>query len=197
MTLITPGTSKFAFTALSEDASVFRVKLVALTSEQYDYQEFYSTSNITGCATQVVDWCCWFTAEPSSMPQLGQAEADVPPSASEVDSLDAQLAYYFASIGKTGNFNITKQECLAQPFISGNLTLASDLPLKCEALRACLSSYRVWMYRGLACNVALLYTTEGSGCSGGVGTVTWNSDGYVLVVGIYGIAACDTARGKL
>ncbi|WIA16467.1 hypothetical protein OEZ85_013151 [Tetradesmus obliquus] len=185
---IPPGTSKFSFTALSEDASVFRVKLVVLTSvttPQWQYEEIYSTSNLTGCATEAVDWYLWFTAEHSSTPQLGQAEADAPPSFTDVDSLDAQLAYYFASIGKTGNFNITKQQCLAQPFISGNLTLSSDLPLKCEALRTCLSSYRVWMYRGAACNVALLYTTGGSGCSGGVGTVTWNTDGTWGAVGVF------------
>jgi hypothetical protein len=96
---------------------------------------------------------------------------------SDIANIDAQLAYYFASIGKTGDFNTTKQQCLAQPFISGNLTLYSALPPACQALQECVSSYRVWMYRGAACNVALLYTSGGSGCTSGVGTVTWSSDG--------------------
>jgi hypothetical protein len=82
----------------------------------------------------------------SSALQLGQAEQELPPSFTELDSLDTQLAYYFASIGKTGNFNTTKQQCLAQPFISGNLTLASGLPAACEALHTCLGSYRVCSY---------------------------------------------------
>lgn len=43
----------------SQDASIFRVKLVVVTSRAawpYQYEEVFSTPNITARGTQVVDW---------------------------------------------------------------------------------------------------------------------------------------------
>jgi hypothetical protein len=48
-----------------------------------------------------------------SRPPSGQAEVILPGAGNETDNLDAHLAYYFASLGKTGDFNTTKQLCLA------------------------------------------------------------------------------------